>query len=150
MKTDFIPASIAYGFKFDAFKDMPIEMQRRVLTLLAQVSEKSYRRGLQHGSVLRDEIKRDLAEFRHTPGMNKSPYADSPYSVSSYRRIVEEYGLTLKELGFDYHLALGIDKEKAEKLRAKLAALRDREVGTFMSMADGETADRNGITGDRR
>lgn len=109
MKTEFTPGSIAYGFKFDEFKDMPEKMQRRVLKLLAQVSEKSYRRGLQHGAVLRDEIKRDLATFRHSPAMNKSPYADSQYSISSYRRIVEEYGLTLRDLGFDHRLALGLD-----------------------------------------
>ena len=99
MSTDFISSSIAYGFKFDEFRELPDKMQRRVIKLLAQVSEKSYRRGLQHGAVLRDEIKRDLAEFRHSPGIDKSPNADSPHSITAQARLTAEYGIVLQELG---------------------------------------------------
>jgi hypothetical protein len=88
---------------------MPEKMQRRVLKLLAQVSEKSYRRGLQHGVELRDEIFRNPATFRHSPAMDKSPNADSPYSIPAKKRLATEYGLTLKELGFDSRLALDIE-----------------------------------------
>jgi hypothetical protein len=116
---DFIPSSIAYKLPRDAFKGLPATTQRRMLRLLAQVSEKSYRRGLQHGAVLGPEghITRDVAELRHSPAMDKSPDADGGRVISAKERLKAEYGTVLRELGFDYDLLEGSNERADEKIQ---------------------------------
>lgn len=102
MKTsDFLPSSVAYKLPRKCFADLTPRQKSRVLRLVAQVSEKSYRRGLQHGVVLSAEkaIVKDVAIFRYTPAMDKSPDADGFRTLTSVERVQQEY-IVLHALGF--------------------------------------------------
>jgi len=46
----FIRGSILSGFKEDEFKDLPKGTKKKLIKLMSRISEKSYRRGFQHGA----------------------------------------------------------------------------------------------------
>ena len=43
--------SIARGFKPHEFSNLETDVKSKLIKLMARISEKSYRRGLQHGSL---------------------------------------------------------------------------------------------------
>jgi hypothetical protein len=59
---DFIPESVAYGLKCGEFDNLSERDKRRLVKLMARISEASYRRGFQHGTLGRHTI--DVLKFR--------------------------------------------------------------------------------------
>jgi hypothetical protein len=96
----FLPQSIAKGMKRHALDHLSDADKRIVLTLMARISEKSYRRGFQHGVVIGDRRTIDPVDLRLGRSLNRSPYTDGPGGFSAAERLDMEYGV-LAELGFD-------------------------------------------------
>jgi hypothetical protein len=100
MKTDFISTSVAYGLKEDAFAHLSERDRKRLVRLMARISEKSYRRGVQHGALLTGGISKDkIAKWRFDASLDSSPWVGSPMIQKSTERLFMEAGV-LRELGF--------------------------------------------------
>lgn len=79
------------------------DRQRAVLvTLMARVSERSYRRGVQQGATFEaegDRLRPELLEWRYTTTTDASPFADSNQMETALERLhIENKGLA--HLGF--------------------------------------------------
>ena len=80
---------------------------KRILRVMARVSEASYRRGVQQGALfhMNGEIGGDLWEYRYAISLDKAPCADIPKfptitgMPSAHDRLVTEYGNSLSEWG---------------------------------------------------
>lgn len=94
------PRSPLFELAETDFRDLLPIVKKRIIRLLAQVSEKSYRRGVHHGVECRDVITRDVPTWRSGP-LNRSPQIDSPLSLPSVEMLFREYGTELHNLGFD-------------------------------------------------
>ena len=53
-KSDFTSDSAAYGLKDQQFAHLSDSDQKKLLRLMARISEKSFRRGFQHGAYASD------------------------------------------------------------------------------------------------
>ena len=71
----FVENSIAQGFKPHEFSDLDTDVKNKLIKLMARISEKSYRRGLQHGSLGIAIV--DPAELRFNVSPDYSPFTDS-------------------------------------------------------------------------
>lgn len=105
MKQMKIDSGIGKGLRYDEFAKLPEITQRKLLKLLARVSESSFRRGLQHGNHFAKTGKpmwispTDL-RFGGRFGLDKSPWVDTKGGgTPSLERLWLEYG-DLYELGF--------------------------------------------------
>ena len=56
MTSDFETWSVAAGCKLGEFANLPPATQRKLIRLMARISEKSFRRGFQHGVVNKDTL----------------------------------------------------------------------------------------------
>lgn len=68
------------------FCDLPVEIQADIIALIAEVSEKSYRRGVQQGSFFRENevqgfLDKDIADWRFNTPPGLCPNADNPGSI---------------------------------------------------------------------
>lgn len=95
--------SVAYGLKDDDFSHIDQATQKKLIKLMARISEKSYRRGFQHGQCFANEGYRavDGNHLRFDVPIDKSPYTDTfhpngkwaPNSGhSAIERLLMEYG----------------------------------------------------------
>lgn len=91
--SDFVPGSVASGLKMDEFRDLPDRVKRKLLRLMARISEQSYRRGFQHGIVIGDRRCIDPSDFRFKRSLDKSPYTDGPGGYTSIERLQMECGV---------------------------------------------------------
>ena len=72
-KSDFIRESVAYGLCFEEFSHLSKSDRKKLLKLMANISEKSYLRGARHGGLPyvvirplrsnRERIRRLLMEY---------------------------------------------------------------------------------------
>ena len=74
--TDFIKESIAYGLKLGEFENLDKEVKRKLLKLMSRISERSYRRGFQHGKEIKGKTV-DPFIFRYKTSLKDSPYTDT-------------------------------------------------------------------------
>jgi hypothetical protein len=108
--TDFAAYSVAHGLKNREFADLDERTKRKLVRLMARISEKSYRRGFQQGHTFRehDVATVDPAKLRFNVSLERSPYTDAidekgHWHVKSGHTVIErlfmEYGV-LSHLGF--------------------------------------------------
>jgi hypothetical protein len=94
----------------DCFAGLPAVVQRRLLKLMARISEKSYRRGLHHGLCEHAKecglTEADASYLRHEVSIDRSPwfgYEGMKHSfgrgTSAIERLDMEYGSNLASLG---------------------------------------------------
>ena len=99
MRGDFGSHSVAYGLKDLEFSKLPELTKKRLLRLMARISENSFRRGLQHGKVIRHPLVIEPAKFRFDVSLDKSPSAHGFHTVTAIDRLFTEYGV-LSSIGF--------------------------------------------------
>jgi protein involved in sex pheromone biosynthesis len=100
----FSPHSIVYGLKHGEFLAMDKALKKKLLKIMARISEKSYRRGLQHGSLSTMTV--DPAYLRFNVSPDYSPFTDvvgkngkwMNNKQSSLDRLLMEYG-GLQDIG---------------------------------------------------
>jgi len=96
--------SVVHGLKHGEFLAMDKALKKKLLKIMARISEKSYRRGLQHGSLGIAVV--DPAELRFNVSPDYSPYTDIVgkngkwvnNKQSSLDRLLMEYG-GLQDIG---------------------------------------------------
>lgn len=73
--TDFFtPQSVAYKLRPGEFDDLSKSTKKKLIKLMARISEKSYRRGFQHGGLEGRTI--DPVKFRFDIDLKYSPWTD--------------------------------------------------------------------------
>ena len=82
--------TITRGMKEWEFSDIPKSKRKKLITLMARISERSYRRGFQHGKVIEDHII-SPEQLRWEISDDKSPYTDSKGGHSAIDRLFMEY-----------------------------------------------------------
>lgn len=95
--SDFIKNSILHGLKMDEFRDMPKATRRKLVKLMARLSEKSYRRGVQQ--ALSVECIHPVADWRYG-SLEKSTGIDTQRSETVIKRLFEQ-NMELRHIGFD-------------------------------------------------
>ena len=99
MRGDFERYSVAHGLKTFEFMGLPEPVLKRLVRLMARISEKSFRRGFQHGKECRDPVVMPPADFRFDTPLDKSPSIHGYPGYSSIERLFMECGV-LTSLGF--------------------------------------------------
>ena len=102
----FTKFSIADGLEPNEFYFLDDDIKQKLIKLMARISEKSYRRGLQHGSLGIAIV--DPAELRFNVSPDYSPFTDVAdkngnwvnNKESSIDRLKMEYGV-LRDIGLD-------------------------------------------------
>jgi hypothetical protein len=99
------------GIPGGCFEDLPKATKRRLIKLMARISEKSYRRGLQHGLCQHAKdcglSEADASYLRHEVSIDRSPWFGYPTKhhfgrgTTAIERLDMEYGSTLNILGID-------------------------------------------------
>ena len=100
----FTEFSIANGLEPNEFYFLDDDIKQKLIKLMARISEKSYRRGLQHGSLGIAIV--DPAELRFNVSPDYSPFTDVVdkdgnwvnNKESSIDRLKMEYGV-LRDIG---------------------------------------------------
>jgi hypothetical protein len=94
MDSDFTRNSVVYGLKEDAFEHLSDRDKKRLVRLMARLAEKSYRRGVQHGSLLTKGMSEDvMVKWRFEPSLDTSPWIDSRTVQKSIERLFMEAGV---------------------------------------------------------
>ena len=97
--TDFIQSSVIHGLKFDEFDHLSKSDRKKLVKLMARISEKSFRRGFQHGvEIPRDEVLIEPCKLRFQTSLNISPAPHYPMKWSAIGRLFMEY--PLEQVGF--------------------------------------------------
>jgi hypothetical protein len=94
--TDFIEGSILHGLKFDEFIDLPEPTRRKLVNLMARLSEKSYRRGVQQALTI--GCIHDVCDWRYGPleksiGINTQEFETVAYRHSQQNSELRQVGL---------------------------------------------------------
>jgi hypothetical protein len=104
--TNKIDTGIAKGLHENQFADLTPACRERLLTIMARISESSFRRGLQHGIYFTEKgvrLRTDPWTFRYKATLDKSPPIDGKkggWLPTALQRLNIEHGMTLLELGF--------------------------------------------------
>lgn len=97
--------TVGRNFKTGEFRNIDEKTRKKLIVLMSRISEKSYRRGFQHGKCIDKSV--DPVAFRFHADIDHSPYTDtffpngrweSKSGHSAVARLFMEYALT--ELGF--------------------------------------------------
>lgn len=92
------PCSVAYGLNSGDFDLLSPAARKKLVRLMSRISEASYRRGFQHGTLGQHTI--DPHKLRYEGSIDQSPLTDRPRAVlSAEDRLFAEYG-ELYEVGF--------------------------------------------------
>jgi hypothetical protein len=100
---EFAKTSVAAGLSFDEFRELDVKTRRKLVRLLARVSEASYRRGVQQGVHFAKQNRpiRDPFKMRYEQSLDNSPYYDSPSGGgTAIERLFAEFDV-LRRLGFE-------------------------------------------------
>jgi hypothetical protein len=85
-----------------ALASLTDQQKHVVLTLLARVSEASYRRGAQHGAFIErnrpGDLPRDLWRWRYEVHQDRSPWLDRDHTEPASDRLSCEYYLALRDI----------------------------------------------------
>ena len=96
-------AGVARGLHESEFADLPPSQRMNLLTLMARISESSFRRGLQHGLYFAEKqipLRTDPWTFRYRATLDKSPCIDSKgWTPTALERLNMEHGHELLMLG---------------------------------------------------
>jgi hypothetical protein len=97
-------AGIARGLHEWEFSELPASQRMKLLTLMARISESSFRRGLQHGLYFAEKqipLRTDPWTFRYRATLDKSPCIDSKgWTPTALERLCIEHRGALLALGF--------------------------------------------------
>ena len=93
---DFSINSVCHGLHEGEFETLPAATRRKLVKLMARISEASYRRGFQQGVVLNnaapETIPPDLADWRYRQSLAKSIGGDGWKGMNdSIERLFCEY-----------------------------------------------------------
>jgi len=107
--SDFSKNSVAYPLHEDEFRDIDATTKKKLLRLMARISESSYRRGFQHGGLKWRTV--DPVHLRFEISLDKSPLTDVVgkdgkwvcSNDKSIDRLEIEFG-ELCVLGFRFHV----------------------------------------------
>lgn len=98
-----IREGIAKGLHEGEFADLTPACRKKLLTLMARISESSFRRGLQHGIYFTEKgipLRTDPWTFRYKGTLDKSPCINSKgWTPTALERLYYEYSI-LSNLGF--------------------------------------------------
>jgi len=94
--TDFTTRSILHGLKMAEFSEMPKATQRKLVKLMARISERSYRRGVQQALAI--GCIHPVAEWRYG-SMEKSAGINTRRKTTVIDRLFEQ-NMELREVGF--------------------------------------------------
>jgi len=102
-KTDFSRMSVANGLRRQEFDNLPAATKKKLVRLIARISEASFRRGLQHGNTddknpLKLRKRLDIAKWRASSSLDVSQSAHGRMKHTSLARLGMEYGV-LRDLG---------------------------------------------------
>ncbi len=101
-----IDSGIAQGLHENQFADLDPACREKLLTVIARISESSFRRGLQHGIYFTEKgvkLRTDPWTFRYGAMLDKSPPADGRrggWCPSALERLKYEHRGALLALGF--------------------------------------------------
>lgn len=99
-----IREGVAKGLHEGEFADLTPACRQKLLTLMARISESSFRRGLQHGIYFTEKgipLRTDPWTFRYKATLGKSPCIDSKgRTPTALERLDMEHGFALLSLGF--------------------------------------------------
>ena len=84
--------SVVCRLKLGEFRELPTPVKKKLVQLMARISEASYRRGFQHGTLGRHNI--DPQKFRRSQSLDSSPFTDRPGGLTAIERLNVEYGLS--------------------------------------------------------
>lgn len=102
--SQFEDRSVAYGLQEGDFLKIDHHTRQNLIKLMARISEKSYRRGFQHGQYFANEGEAAVDGFELRNGdvpLDRSPYTDTFYpdgswasksGFSAIERLLMEYG----------------------------------------------------------
>ena len=71
----FSKRSVAANLELGHFDTLTDQQKKDVLNLISRISEKSYRRGFQHGAEFNKKV--NPSHFRYKVSLNWSPYTDT-------------------------------------------------------------------------
>jgi hypothetical protein len=87
----------------DAFEHLPDKDRKRIVELLARVSERAYRRGAQQGAHIQEArphtLPSSLHDWRYGTTLATSPWIDSHNRETAVRRLEIEIGRQLLRVG---------------------------------------------------
>jgi len=86
---EFSTRSVAGGLKYREFGSLDTRTKKKLIKLMARISESSYRRGFQHGTLGIHII--DPVTLRFDRSLDKSPYTDTKGGHTSKERLEMEY-----------------------------------------------------------
>lgn len=97
---EFDKSSVAFGLKRNEFDHLSDQDVKKLIRLIARISESSYRRGFQHGVVeTGGECGMDSWKWRHEKSLDNSPWAmHPPKTTTSIERLMTEHGI-LDDIG---------------------------------------------------
>jgi hypothetical protein len=96
-------AGVARGLYEWEFSELPSSQRMNLLTLMARISESSFRRGLQHGLYFAEKqipLRTDPWTFRYRATLDKSPCINAKgWTPTALERLNIEHGHELLMLG---------------------------------------------------
>jgi len=99
-----ITAGVARGLYEWEFSELPSSQRMKLLTLMARISESSFRRGLQHGLYFAEKqipLRTDPWTFRYRATLDKSPCINAKgWTPTALERLCIEHSGALLALGF--------------------------------------------------
>ncbi len=102
--TFYFKEGIAKGLHEGEFAALTPPCRKKLLTLMARISESSFRRGLQHGIYFTEKkkpLRTDPWTFRYKATLDKSPCIDAKgWTPSALERLYIEHSGPLLNLGF--------------------------------------------------
>ena len=87
-------ASVFAGIEEGQFKNITARDRKALLTLMARISEASFRRGIHHSVSCLRPVKLNLFDLRYGRSLDKSPSPHGPAfhpTTSSVERLLMEY-----------------------------------------------------------
>jgi hypothetical protein len=93
-----LPGQLSSGFVYGEFANLDDKVKRKLITLMARISEKSYRRGFQQGFEQNHPVTVNVMKWRFDRSLDSSP---SPFGYSTDKAINRlKYEVGLYDLGF--------------------------------------------------
>lgn len=92
--------SVAHGLAPDIFAALPLPQRRRLVRLLARVSEASFRRGYQHGVECGPQRRIEPHTLRFERSLDRAPWPDNPRHAAPVQDELFTQYPVLRELGW--------------------------------------------------
>lgn len=87
MASDFVPGSVLYGLRVHEFDHLPEKDRKKLVRLMARISEASYRRGFQQGAVVGHHCAWPLHDYRYRFSLDRAAFAEGDVEMSSIGRL---------------------------------------------------------------